>query len=194
MLQKKDDGGRRTKFVTGQIIRGRRRELGLTLQALADRSGLSVAFISQVERNQAAASMVSLMNLARALDIRVSEFMEIPMGEAPIRRSADPQYIDIDSPVQYIQLSANMKFQQMDVVLMKIPPGHVFPVDQREGEDFLYVLKGELHTELGTLKATLREGDSTHFNSRTPHTARNLTGEEVILLYVGTPSVFKAEK
>ena len=32
---------------------------------------------------------------------------------------------------------------------MVIPPGHVFPVDQREGEDFLYLIKGELYSELG---------------------------------------------
>ena len=136
--------------------------------------------------------MVSLMNLATALGVSVTTFMEIPLGEAPIRRSSNPQYIEIDSPVQYIQLSAGMQFQQMDALLMIIPPGHVFPVDQREGEDFLYVLKGELYTELGDLKETLREGDSSHFNSRTPHTASNLTDEDVILLYVGTPSVFRA--
>lgn len=193
MLHREKAGEGRARFATGQTIRARRQELGLTLQALADKSGLSPAFISQVERNQASASMVSLMNLARALDVSVTTFMELPLGEAPIRRHADPQHIEIESPVQYIQLSAGMKFQQMDAVLMVIPPGHVFPVDQREGEDFLYVLEGELYTELGSLKATLRAGDSSHFNSRTPHTARNLTDREVVLLYVGTPSVFKAE-
>ena len=181
-------------FATGQTIRARRQELGLTLQALAEKSGLSPAFISQVERNQASASMVSLMNLARALDVSVTAFMEIPLGEAPVRRRSEPQYIEVESPVQYIQLSAGMKFQQMDALLMTIPPGHVFPVDQREGEDFLYVLEGELYTELGAIKETLREGDSTHFNSRTPHTARNLTDKDVVLLYIGTPSVFRAEE
>ena len=193
MLHREKAGEKRARFATGQTIRARRQELGLTLQTLADRSGLSPAFISQVERNQASASMVSLMNLAHALDVSVTAFMELPLGEAPIRRRSDPQYIEIESPVQYVQLSAGMQFQQMDAVLMVIPPGYVFPVDQREGEDFLYVLKGELYTELGSLKETLREGDSTHFNSRTPHTARNLSDQEVVLLYVGTPSVFRAE-
>ncbi|MCZ0944414.1 MAG: XRE family transcriptional regulator [Gammaproteobacteria bacterium] len=194
MLHRETGDGRRTKFATGQTIRARRQELGMTLQALGEKSGLSTAFISQVERGQASASMVSLMNLARALDVNVTTFMEIPMGEAPIRRRDNPQYIEIDSPVQYVQLSAGMKLQQLDIVLMTIPPGHVFPVDQREGEDFLYVLEGELYTELGDLKETLREGDCTHFNSRTPHTASNLTTKDVVLLYVGTPSVFKPDQ
>ena len=83
MLKRKDGKPGRPKFATGQTIRARRRELGLTLQALADKSGLSVAFISQVERNQASASMVSLMNLATALGVSVTTFMEIPLGEAP---------------------------------------------------------------------------------------------------------------
>lgn len=119
--------------------------------------------------------------------------MEIPTGETPVRRAAAPQRIELESPVDYFQLSAGMKFQQMDAILMVIPPGHVFPVDQREGEDFLYVLKGELYNELGDRKVTLTAGDSMHFNSRPPHTATNLTDEDVHLLYVGTPSVFKPE-
>lgn len=192
MLHRERQGaGKRRQIAVGQLIRARRLELGMTLQALAEKSGLSVPFISQVERNQANASMVSLLNLATGLDVSVSEFIELPMGEAPIRRRSKPQRIAVDSPVRYTQLSAGLKFQQMDALLMHIPPGHVFPVDQREGEDFLYVLKGELHTQLGDLEETLRQGDSMHFNSRTPHTASNLSDEEVVLLYVGTPSVFK---
>jgi uncharacterized cupin superfamily protein len=73
---------------------------------------------------------------------------------------------------------------------MSIPPGHVFPTDRRDGEDFLYVLKGELNAVVGDVKTTLRTGDSMHFDSRVPHTARNDSDAEVLLLYVGTPSVF----
>ena len=193
MLKREQPQIGKSVIAAGEIIRARRQELGLTLQDLADKTKLSPAFISQVERNKAAASMVSLMNLARALDVRVTMFMEIPTGETPVRRKDNPQRIEVDSPVEYVQLSAGMKFQQMDAILMVIPPGHVFPVDQREGEDFLYVLKGELYSELGDIKLTLREGDSMHFNSRTPHTASNLTEDDVHLLYVGTPSVFKPD-
>lgn len=191
MLKREQPSNARSVIAAGEIIRARRQELGLTLQDLAEKAKLSAAFISQVERNKAAPSMVSLMNIASALKVRVTMFMELPAGENPVRRRDIPKRIEVDSPVEYIQLSAGMKFQQMDAILMSIPPGHVFPVDQREGEDFLYVLKGELYSELGDLKLTLREGDSMHFNSRTPHTASNRTDEEVHLLYVGTPSVFK---
>ena len=172
-------------------MRAKRKEAGLTLQQLAENAGLSAAFISQVERNKVVPSIVSLANIARALDANISEFMEIPQGELPIRTADKPQYIQMDSPVRYIQLGANMRLQKMDAILMRIPPGHVFPVDQREGEDFLYLLEGELYTELGDLKKTLKPGDSMHFNSRTRHTASNLSESDVVLLYVGTPSIFE---
>lgn len=193
MLKRDNLKAIRNVFPAGQMIRARRKELGLTLQELGTKSGLSPAFISQVERNQASASMASLVNLANALGVNVTSFMEIPTGESPVRRKDDPQVVEIDSPVKYTQLSANMPFQQMDIILMTVPPGHVFPVDQREGEDFLMVLKGELYNELGDKQFTLKPGDSLHFNSRTPHTATNLTDEDVELLYVGTPSVFKPD-
>lgn len=177
-------------IMVGAQVRARRKEAALTLQQLAEKAGLSAAFISQVERNKVVPSIVSLANIARALEANITEFMEIPQGEQPIRTADSPQYIQMDSPVQYIQLSANMKLQKMDAILMRIPPGHIFPVDQRDGEDFLYLLEGELYTELGDLKKTLKAGDSMHFNSRTRHTASNLSEDDVVLLYVGTPSIF----
>ena len=181
----------RLDILVGALVRAKRKEAGLTLQQLAESAGLSAAFISQVERNKVVPSIVSLANIAMALDTNVTEFMEIPQGEQPIRTADNPQYIQMDSPVTYIQLSANMKLQKMDAILMRIPPGHVFPVDQRDGEDFLYVLEGELYSELGNIKKTLKAGDSMHFNSRTRHTASNLSEEDVVLLYVGTPSIFE---
>ncbi len=181
----------RLDILVGAMVRARRKQANLTLQQLADRAGLSAAFISQVERNKVVPSIVSLANIAKSLDTSVTEFMEIPQGERPIRTADNPQYIQMDSPVTYIQLSANMKLQKMDAILMRIPPGHVFPVDQRDGEDFLYVLEGELYSELGNIKKTLKAGDSMHFNSRTRHTASNLSETDVLLLYVGTPSIFE---
>ena len=190
MLKREGKAASRDLLQAGQMIRARRVQLGLTLQRLGEMAGLSPAFISLVERNKAVPSLVSLVNLARALDVNVSTFMEVPAGEAHVRRRSDPQQIEVDSPVEYHQLSACMRFQQMDAIFMKIPPGHVFPDDQREGEDFLYVIKGELYCELGDEKVTLSEGDSMHFNARTVHNASNLSDSEVELLYVGTPSVF----
>jgi len=175
----------------GGRIKARRQELGLTLQALAEASGLSAPFLSQAERNQTVPSLVSLTALARALDVEVSYFMEVPKDENIVRRRDDPEVIDLDSPVLYHQLSSHLPGQQMDAILMTIPPGHRFPIDRRAGEDFLFVVEGEIMSQVGDVRTLLRKGDSMHFRSQSPHTAWNESGLPVVLLYVGTPSIFR---
>lgn len=182
--------GGTAEFPIGSRIKMRRKASGLTLQQLADKSGLSSPFISQVERNKASPSIVSLARLARALEVDIGFFLEAPNDPSVLCRAGAQPVILVDSPVTYFQLSADLTQQLMDAILMHIPPGHEFPVDQRDGEDFLYVLSGELFVTVGALEATLSRGDSLHFNSALPHTAANRGECEVMLLYVGTPSLF----
>ncbi|NJO13020.1 MAG: helix-turn-helix domain-containing protein [Gammaproteobacteria bacterium] len=178
----------------GERIKRRRKELGLTLQQLAEKSGLSAPFISQAERDVTVPSLVSLLGLSRALDVDLDYFMQIGEIKNVVHRAARPNRVRVDSPVDYVDLSSAIPERKMDVILMRIPPGHVFPVDQRNGEDFLYLLEGELFATAGKTQTVLKAGDSMHFDSRLPHTARNTSTKEAVLLYVGTPSVFQKPK
>lgn len=181
---------RKAPLPLGERIKTRRKELGLTLQQLANRSSLSAPFISQAERDLTTPSLVSLLALAEALEVELSYFMQIPDNTNVVHRAAEPRVITIDSPVQYFDLASQLQNRQLDIIMMKIPPGHVFPTDQRNGEDMLYLISGELHATAGQTKTVLKAGDSMHFDSRLAHSARNMSGEEAILLYVGTPSIF----
>lgn len=172
------------------MVKLRRKELGMTLRELAEKSGLSSPFLSQVERSQAVPSMVSLTKLADAMGVDLKYFMEIPHDDSIVHRGDDLPVIEMDSPVTYYNMSSALTNRKLDGILMSIPAGHVFPIDRREGEDFLYVLKGELNAVVGDVRTSLRAGDAMHFDSRVPHTARNDSDQEVLLLYVGTPSVF----
>ncbi len=175
----------------GAMLKRRRKELGLTLKELSDRSGVSAPFISQAERSLTVPSMVSLMKLSKALNVELKYFMEVPHDDSIVHRADGLPVIDLGSPVTYLSMSSDLDNQQMDALLMKIPPGHTFPIDRRDGEDFLYVLEGEIISIVGDVEATLKKGDAMHFDSRLPHTARNETDQEVVLLYVGTPSIFR---
>jgi quercetin dioxygenase-like cupin family protein/DNA-binding XRE family transcriptional regulator len=174
----------------GTMVKHRRKELGMTLRDLAEKPGISSPFLSQVERSQAAPSMVSLIKLADAMGVDIKQFMEIPHDDSIVHRGDDLPVIEMDSPVTCYNMSSKLSNRQMDGIVMSIPPGHVFPTDRREGEDFRYVLKGELHAVVGDVKTTLRAGDGMHFDSRVPHSASNESDEDVLLLYIGTPSVF----
>ena len=181
---------RKTHLPLGERIRTRRKELGLTLQQLARKSSLSAPFISQAERDLTIPSLVSLLALARALEVDLDYFMKLPEVSHIEPRDSRPCRIEIDSPVVYHDLSSPLQNRHLDVILMHIPPGHVFPVDQRNGEDVLYLISGELQASAGQTRAVLKAGDSMHFDSRLPHSARNESDRDAVLLYVGTPSVF----
>ncbi|MDJ0653851.1 MAG: XRE family transcriptional regulator [Xanthomonadales bacterium] len=175
----------------GSLLRARRQEVGLTLQELADRSDLSAAFISQAERGKATPSIVSLINIAKALDTDINYFITPPCPTSLVRRADDPQYVDIDSPVVYKRLDAAIRNQRMSALIMEIPPGTGLPkVHRDEGEDFFYVLEGEVEQSIGDETFTLGCGDSAHHNTQIDHEVVNKSSKLAILLWVGTPVLF----
>jgi len=66
----------RLNQTVGSRIREKRGSEGLTLKQLANRTGLSVSLISQIELGKSAASMSTLHKLATALRIRMTYFFE----------------------------------------------------------------------------------------------------------------------
>lgn len=175
----------------GSLLKGRRLEMGLTLQELAERSELSAAFLSQAERGKATPSIVSLINIAAALETDIHYFVTPPAPTSLVRRADDPQYIDIDSPVVYKRLDTQIRNQKMNALLMEMPPEVALPVVHRaEGEDFFYVIEGEIEQTIGGKSFTLRAGDSTHHNTQVDHSVVNKSGKIAKLLWVGTPLIF----
>jgi len=75
----------------GEALRTRRKELGLTMQIVADSAGLSVGFISQVERGITAPSLASLVSLAEVLKTDISSFLQQPpkAGQTTHKSSRD---------------------------------------------------------------------------------------------------------
>ena len=118
------------------MIRARRKELGLTLTELANKSGLSAPFIHRLKRNQTIPSLVSLLKLAKSLDVDISYFMEVPQDSSVVHRSDNLKHIEIDSPVEYFQLGASMPDQKMDAILMKIPQAMYFQLTSGKAKIF----------------------------------------------------------
>lgn len=175
----------------GSLLKARRLAQQLTLQELADRSELSAAFLSQAERGKATPSIVSLINIAKALETDIHYFITPPAPTSLVRRADNPQYIDIDSPVVYKRLDAVIRNQRMNALIMEIPPGTALPVVHRdEGEDFFYVLQGEVEQNIGGEVFTLRQGDSAHHNTQVDHAVVNNSKSLAKLLWVGTPVLF----
>ena len=92
----------------GALIRARRRRLHLTLQELCDAAGISVGYLSQVERDHATPSLGTLAQIARGLDVGVDYFIATPSMEDGLTRSAERDRFSVDgSSIIYERLAAD---------------------------------------------------------------------------------------
>jgi transcriptional regulator with XRE-family HTH domain len=185
----------------GAIIRQRRTGLGLSLRDLGQRAGLSVGFLSQVERGQSSLALGSLAAVARALDTDTASLLPgAPRAGADaaqdgamvqVTRADEPTDLAIDGRVRRYRMLAGAYRRELEPMLVTI-----FPADTRDevlraqvGEKFLYVIDGELVYLLGETEYRLGSGDSIHHPASVRHGFVNDTDSVVVAVSVVTPPV-----
>lgn len=175
----------------GGRLRERRRALGLTLKEVADGSGLSVGFISQIERGITAPSLSSLVSVARFLGTEVGEFLSQPKGDVPItRHDQRPVYAVSPHSLTYERVSSSFPGNVLRSVIIHEPPGHRSEPISHEGEEMFYVLEGTVTVEVDGERTVLEAGDSLHFTSTKTHSSWNHSDSPATILWVGTMDVF----
>ncbi len=175
----------------GRQLRSCRKELGLTMQAVADSAGLSVGFISQVERGITAPSLASLVSIANVLQKPLGHFLQQPSSGTQLTRQNDRvSYNVVGGGLSYERLSANFPGSTLRSVIVHEPPGHRAEPISHEGEEMFYVLSGEITVELEGERTVLSSGDSIHFDSRKVHSTWNHSTEIASILWCGTMDVF----
>lgn len=187
-------GARKYRINIGPAVRVRRKELCLTLQDISDRSGLSIAFISQVERGKTTPSIMSLLQLSEALEVDMNYFVTATQEEKIFRRGDDPEYIDVDSPITYIRLSNPFPDQKLEPFIFILKPGHQSAADKigegHEGEAFLYLLEGEVSGEYRGNKFILKPGDTMHYDLSNSLALNNFSDSPAKILWVGSVVLF----
>ncbi|MFM0161994.1 cupin domain-containing protein [Paraburkholderia sediminicola] len=173
----------------GEKIRSLRRRLGLTLDGVATTAGISKPFLSQVERGHATPSMTSLMGIAKSMGVAVQYFVDIPSEEKNVRRARNARFFTFgDSADMYSSVSCPLLDCQLEALLTRIPPGRTSTeVTTHAGEEFIYVLEGELLICVETESFRLVAGDSAHYKSTKSHSWLNPATTDAVLLWVGTP-------
>src|SRR5712692_8375416 len=156
-----------------QRIAGRVRELraahGLSLDALASKSGVSRSMLSLIERGESSPTAVVLEKLAAGLRVTLASLFDAPAAAAqtrsgPVSRRADqPQWQDPASGYRRRNVSPPGVPQPMQIVEVRFPPrGHVaFETGVRDirVHQQVWVLEGAIDITLGGERHRLREGD-----------------------------------
>jgi len=177
----------------GSAIRIRRMQLNLTLKEVSSKAGLSVGFLSQVERNITAPSLSSLVSISSALDVGIEYFLSTPEGAGLVTRKGSREYFSVsDSLIKYSRLTHEFPGSQLTGVISRMPPGYISEVVSHQGEEMIYVLSGSVFVRVGDEEYHISSGDSIHFKSTTPHQWGNRNEVECIALIANSPSLFGA--
>ncbi|MEO8883451.1 MAG: XRE family transcriptional regulator [Devosia sp.] len=177
----------------GPLIRARRRQLHLTLQQLAGAAGISVGYVSQVERDLATPSLGTLAQIARSLDVGVDYFIATPDVENALSRAGERQSFSVSgSSILYERIGTDFAGNVLSSFILSIPPGYRSETVSHEGEEIIYMLDGELLVRVEPDEMVLRTGDGFHFRGNRPHSWWNSTDDTVRLLWTGTVALFRA--
>ena len=107
----------------GQRVKDLRSQRGLTLEEVAERSGCTPGFLSQIERNKAVPSISMLYAIAEALDTKVSDFFPETIQPARVVRHDDRETFHFEgSSVTYSLLSTKFPHAAIDAFLLKVIP------------------------------------------------------------------------
>ncbi|MEO3385780.1 cupin domain-containing protein [Mesorhizobium sp. CAU 1741] len=176
----------------GALIRARRRQLDMTLQALGDAAGLSVGFLSQVERDQATPSLGALAGIARGLGVDVDYFIATPSIGSGVTRADERATFSLPgSSVMYERLHAEFPGRGLSSFIMIVPPGHHSEMVHHEGDELLYVLEGDITQTVDGETIRLRAGDSLHFRGSSHHSWANESNGIARILWTGTMSLLR---
>lgn len=151
-------------------MRALRKAKGWTLKELSKRCGLSVSFLSQVERGQSTLSIVSLYTICDALGVPASELLSVPKPVSTVLKDGEQPIIRLpNADITYRWLSGDFPGRVIEVLIGEFPPNYRHPLAAHEGEEFGYVLEGKLILQIGEKRYHLEPGDSFHFPASLPH-------------------------
>jgi DNA-binding transcriptional MerR regulator/mannose-6-phosphate isomerase-like protein (cupin superfamily) len=174
----------------GARLRRMRMHYGYSLAQVAREAGVSVGFLSAVEREQMSASVSTLRKLARFYQLNILSLFN-PSEANPGRVQPNERKVLNAGPGVRMELLA-WGNTMMEPHLFRIAPsassGESYA---HEGEEFLYILRGTLEITLDNGEtARLAEGDSFYFESSNAHHWKNPGKSETLVLWVNTPPTF----
>jgi transcriptional regulator with XRE-family HTH domain len=163
----------------GEKIKQLRERKGLSLKEVADATGFSTALLSQMENHLVSPSLGSIIKLAKALEVRVGDFFGETQGEPfAIVRKNERKTISrfaskegVSYGYSYESLGFEKKNRRMEPFIVTLEPATLktSKTSVHEGEEFIFVLEGEMEVIFGDHADILYPGDSIYYDSNIPH-------------------------
>ncbi len=186
--------------IIGEKIAALRTAKEISIEELADRTGLAEEQIIRIENNTDIPSLAPLIKIARALGVRLGTFLDdvteeagavvCRKGESDATISFSNNALDARQHMHYHSLSRSKTDRHMEPFIIDILPDgeQKFNLSAHEGEEFIMVLKGTLEINYGKNTYLLEEGDTIYYDSIVPHHVHAFEGKAAqILAVIYTP-------
>ncbi|WP_038364665.1 XRE family transcriptional regulator [Bosea sp. UNC402CLCol] len=162
----------------GERLKAARQRHGLTLDELAQRTGVSRAMISRIERGESSPTATVLVRLGSGLGLSLSALLEEEAGTGPLsRRASQPVWRDPASGYLRRNVSPRGTGSSFEIVEVELPGGAEVRLDSAAGaptlDQQIWVLRGRLDLTVEGTSHTLAEGDCLQMHLRGPITYRN---------------------
>jgi transcriptional regulator with XRE-family HTH domain len=177
----------------GERIRRKRESLQMQLSELSKRVGVTPSALSQFENAKAFPSILTLKSIAESLYTTVGELIgeNETLNNNPLIRSSEKKFVKSNpSGTRQYLLSHHDQLKQMETYLLEFEPGADSKdfFQEHPGQEFCYLLKGQLMISIDDDSFRLLPGDSLYYNSARIHKAKNESTEITELLWIMTPS------
>ena len=181
-------------------IRQIREDRKLSISDLADISQVNAEMIKKIEQGKLAPSLSPLIKIARALGVRLGTFLDDhpDMGPVLIKAGKTDKIVRFSgdstssekTELSFFSLASDKKDRHMEPFLIDVSPLEQDSpkLSTHEGEEFIFVLSGELEVNYGKEQYQLQQGDSIYYDSVVPHCVHAKKGTQAkILAVVYTP-------
>ena len=157
----------------------------VSFEQLADKTALSHRYLKEIEEGIAIPPVSAVIQIAKALAIDSGSFLSAEEKEASEKKRRESFYKRTQA-YSYKTLTPDAETKHMKAFLVTIDPkqDHKMVEYKHEGEEFLYVLKGQVEVRIGEAQNLLKKGGTLHFNSGITHKLRNVSEQEAKLLVV----------
>ncbi len=179
----------------GSKIKGLRESKNLSIEEIAESTGLSVEQITSIENDTNLPSLGPLIKIARALGVRLGTFMDDNDSLGPVVTRAEDREkdssisfsngaTDARKHMEYHPLAQQKVGRHMEPFIIDINPTDSldYKLSAHEGEEFIYVMEGEIEVEYGKEKYLLKQGDSIYYDSIVKHHLHGALGKSAKIL------------
>ncbi len=178
----------------GAKIKGLRELRGVTVEELSERSEMSPEQIKEIEAGKVATSLTPLLKIARGLGCRLGTFLDDTSISGPV--VSDPAAEEgktvrfagtsDQNGLFFHALAANKADRNMEPFIIDVfpPSSETYEVSSHEGEEFIYVLDGEIEVDYGRKLYRVPAGQSIYYDSIVPHHLHAYGGKQARILAV----------